>query len=78
MRKWYGETEKLVAPKKRSDPEGYGPLPDEDEEDAGPRDAVLVTGAETPLGELIVLQLVLARCAAHRGRAGRHAGEAEG
>lgn len=67
MRRWYGETEKLTGPKDRPAPEGGGGPDDEQQEDSGPRDAILVTGAETPLGELIVLQLVLARCAAGGG-----------
>jgi hypothetical protein len=60
MRKWYGETDKLTMPEDmlpRDESEDGGP------DDSSPRDAVLVTGADTPLGELIVLQLVLARCA---------------
>jgi hypothetical protein len=59
MRKWYGETEKLTMP-------GERPPEDENEghDDDPPRDAVLVTGADSQIGELIVLQLVLARYAA--------------
>jgi hypothetical protein len=61
LRKWYGETEKLTGPKGRGPSEG----PDEEEDQYdGPRNAVLVTDADRPLGELLVLQLVLSRCAA--------------
>ena len=62
MRRWYGETEKLTFPK------DGGPTPEEEDDDDpdtdGSRDAILVTDADTPLGELLVLQLVLSRCAA--------------
>jgi hypothetical protein len=34
---------------------------EEEEEDEGDGDAVLVTDADTPIGELITLQLILAR-----------------
>lgn len=34
---------------------------DEDEDDAGEGDGVVVAGADTELGQLIILQLVLAR-----------------
>eukprot|EP01025_Chloroclados_australasicus_P013273 TRINITY_DN16276_c1_g3_i1.p3 TRINITY_DN16276_c1_g3~~TRINITY_DN16276_c1_g3_i1.p3 ORF type:complete len:154 (+),score=16.59 TRINITY_DN16276_c1_g3_i1:139-600(+) len=56
LRKWYGETDKMLLPKDGK------PSPTGDDDDyEGPRDAVLVTDANSPMGELIVLQLVLAR-----------------
>lgn len=58
LRKWYGETDKLYMPKDGGPME---PLEEEDE-DGGPCDAILVTDADTPMGELVVLQLVLGRC----------------
>lgn len=60
LRRWYGETEKLTFPK-----DGGEPPEEEAEEDPdldGTKEAVLVTDADTPLGELLVLQLVLSRC----------------
>jgi hypothetical protein len=60
MRKWYGETEKLtLAHDDGGSPEDTGA---DHEQDEGPRNAVLVTDADSPLGTLIVLQLVLSRC----------------
>jgi len=62
LRKWYGE-EGLVLPKdggspKDEDEEG----PSSSQEDAGPRDQVLVLDAETvPMAEQVLLQLILAR-----------------
>lgn len=59
MRKWYGETDKLVMPK-----DGGGPDDGESEEEdeySGPREAIVVVGADSELGQLVVLQLVLAR-----------------
>ena len=53
LRKWYGEGERKQGNKKQSGPG------DEEEE---PRDAILVTDADSPLGELVLLQLILARC----------------
>ena len=62
MRKWYGEGERL--------PRDGGAVPDDEpeqlngaEEDEAPviRDSVLVTDADGPMGELVVLQLILAR-----------------
>lgn len=40
---------------------------DEDGEDEGAGDGVVVAGADTELGQLIILQLVLARFAARYG-----------
>lgn len=61
MRKWYGETDKLVMPK---DGGPQGPDREEEkDEPSGPREAVVVVGGDSELGQLVVLQLVLARCA---------------
>lgn len=60
MRKWYGETDKLLMPK-----DGGGPEDGESEEEnesSGPREAIVVVGGDSELGQLVVLQLVLARC----------------
>ena len=61
MRKWYGEGERLPR-------DGGGSLEDEagngaqaEEEAPIVRDSVLVTDADSPMGELVVLQLILAR-----------------
>ena len=67
LRKWYGETEKLTGPRKRPRGDDQGRQGGDDEDggeggEGGARDAVLVTDADSPLGELVVLQLVLARC----------------
>ena len=61
MRKWYGQED--FDPSKNQKPEGGGP----EEEEGGPEeepeatDHVLVLGAESALGELVILKLVLAR-----------------
>lgn len=64
MRKWYGETDKLVMPKDRG-----GPVGDDGEEEeaepSGPREAIVVVGGDSELGQLVVLQLVLARYDSH-------------
>lgn len=57
LRKWYGETDKMVLPKDG----GPANEPEPEGGEDGPRDAILVTDADTPMGELIVLQLVLSR-----------------
>ena len=58
LRKWYGEGERIPR-----DGGGMPEGPEEEnlleDEEAG--DAVLVTDADSPMGELIVLQLILAR-----------------
>lgn len=63
LRKWYGQGERPA--------DGGGlrhgadaPGPGEDLDANVPRDAVLVTDADTPMGEFVVLQLILARCGA--------------
>ncbi|KAL6748524.1 hypothetical protein V8C86DRAFT_3146608 [Haematococcus lacustris] len=60
MRKWYGQGERPSeggpGPEK---PEGGKQEDEEDEEGEG--DAILVTDADTPMGEQVVLQLILAR-----------------
>lgn len=40
---------------------------DEGEEDEGAGDGIVVAGADTDLGQLVILQLVLARFAARHG-----------
>lgn len=63
LRKWYGQGERPA--------DGGGlrhgadaPGPGEELDANVPRDAVLVTDADTPMGEFVVLQLILARCGA--------------
>eukprot|EP00892_Ulva_mutabilis_P000978 jgi/Ulvmu1/10881/UM007_0057.1 len=57
LRKWYGETDKMLLPK-----DGMPGDDGSDDEDAnGAGDGVVVAGADTELGQLIILQLVLAR-----------------
>lgn len=53
LRKWYGEGERRPR-------DGQEPDPEKDEPDA-PGDAVLVTDGDSPMGELVILQLILAR-----------------
>ncbi len=53
LRKWYGEGERR--------PQDGGPDPEEDGEPEGGGDSVLVTDADSPTGELLLLQLMLAR-----------------
>jgi hypothetical protein len=60
MRKWYGETDKLVMPKDGGPQDGDSE--DDDEDPTGDREAIVVVGGDTELGELVVMQLVLARC----------------
>ncbi len=57
LRKWYGEGERGAAV---AQPRGPGGAP-RGEPDAPARTAVLVTDADSPTGEQIVLQLILAR-----------------
>lgn len=52
LRKWYGEGERKQGGKDKRDPQG-----EQDE----PGDAILVTDADSPIGELVLLQLILAR-----------------
>lgn len=52
LRKWYGEGERKQGEKGKPGPE---------DENEGPGDAILVTDADSPLGELVLLQLILAR-----------------
>jgi NAD(P)-dependent dehydrogenase (short-subunit alcohol dehydrogenase family) len=59
MRKWYGETERF--PEDGYEDEAVEGAMEGTEGDDGDGDAVLVTGAETALGEAVVLQLILAR-----------------
>lgn len=60
LRKWYGQDEWM--PRDGGfDIDGPTKAPDEEEPEDGPRDAVLVTHVDSPTGEQVVLQLVLAR-----------------
>ncbi len=67
MRKWYGAAPRSEARDDDEDedegPRGQRAL-EEEEEDEGDGSAVLVTDADTPMGEQVVLQLILARCVA--------------
>ena len=58
MRKWYGQED--FDPSKNQNPEGGGPEEGKPEEPEA-TDHVLVLGAESALGELVILKLVLAR-----------------
>ncbi len=58
MRKWYGQADRPTegeegAPRRQGE-EG------QDEEEEGDGAAILVTDAETPIGEQVVLQLIIA------------------
>jgi hypothetical protein len=53
LRKWYGEGERQ--------PKDGGSDPEEEEEDEEAGESILVTDADTPTGELLLLQLMLAR-----------------
>lgn len=55
LRKWYGEGERRPR-------DGQDPDPEDEEEPQGPADAILVTDGDSPTGELVILQLILARC----------------
>eukprot|EP00878_Enallax_costatus_P012929 GHUV01013502.1.p1 GENE.GHUV01013502.1~~GHUV01013502.1.p1 ORF type:complete len:266 (+),score=88.18 GHUV01013502.1:1977-2774(+) len=60
MRKWYGQ--KSNMPRDGEEPEP--PIeqePEPQQEESAERDYVLVTDADTPTGELVVLQLILLR-----------------
>ena len=59
LRKWYGQGER---PTDGGGMQRKDTAPQEQEPE-GPRDAVLVTDADSPTGEFIVLQLILARWA---------------
>lgn len=61
MRKWYGQGERPTDGGGRVP--GQDPDPEPEAADA-PRESVLVTDAESPTGQAVVLQLILAR----RGR----------
>ncbi|KAF8070859.1 hypothetical protein HT031_000940 [Scenedesmus sp. PABB004] len=60
MRKWYGQQSSL--PRDGGEPPEQQQQPQEQQEppeDGGARDIVLVTDADSPTGELVVLQLIL-------------------
>jgi hypothetical protein len=62
MRKWYGAPERSKSKKTKKDtgndnqPQAY-----DEEEDEEANDAVLVTDADTPIGEQVLLRLILSR-----------------
>ncbi|GBF97835.1 DNA excision repair protein [Raphidocelis subcapitata] len=64
LRKWYGQEDGPARPR---DGGGAADEPQQQEAggggggDAGPRDVVLVTDGESTMGEMVVLQLILAR-----------------
>ena len=60
LRKWYGEGERMPMDGGEED---LADRPDisEPEED-GSKDAILVTDADSPTAEQVVLQLILSRC----------------
>lgn len=63
LRRWYGEGGRLPSDGgglAEGDGGGGG---GEEAEEEGPREAVLVTDADGGMGEQVVLQLILARCA---------------
>jgi hypothetical protein len=60
LRKWYGETDKMLLPQDGGDEQGEE---ENDDDEDTERSEIVVTDADTPLGQLVVLQLVLARCA---------------
>ena len=70
LRKWYGQDSSVGAPGEERVGDGgvsavAEPTPDEEEElrewDKKPRKGTLVTGAETALGEAIIMQLIVAK-----------------
>lgn len=70
LRKWYGQDSSVGAPGEERVGDGgvsavAEPTPDEDEElrawDKKPRKGTLVTGADTALGEAIIMQLIVAK-----------------
>ena len=70
LRKWYGQDSSVGAPGEERVGDGgvsavAEPIPDEEEElrewDKKPRKGTLVTGAETALGEAIIMQLIVAK-----------------
>ena len=70
LRKWYGQDSSVGAPGEERVGDGgvsavAEPIPDEEEElrewDKKPRRGTLVTGAETALGEAIIMQLIVAK-----------------
>ena len=66
MRKWYGEGERLPrdgGADLEDEAQQLNGAEEEEEEEEAPvlRDSVLVTDADDPMGELVVLQLILAR-----------------
>lgn len=75
LRRWYGQSDEPMLPQQRQQQQqdetaiadaanaAAADLPlaaDDSDDDQTPRTAVLVTGADTPTGELVVLQLLLA------------------
>lgn len=71
MRKWYGQQSAAAASEQADEPQqqqqqppaAVAPSSASGDDDAD-RDVVLVTDADSPTGELVVLQLILLRCGA--------------
>ena len=64
MRKWYGEGERL--PEDGDFDPAKSPASTSEPEPSGPADEVLVLDADSTMGEAVLTQLVLKRCAAQR------------
>ena len=66
MRRWYGEGERLPEDGEIDLPPLEAPPAPQDQQILPPeRTHVLVTDADSPLGEQVLIQLILARWAAH-------------
>ncbi|KAK9815437.1 hypothetical protein WJX72_003655 [[Myrmecia] bisecta] len=61
LRKWYGEGERMPTDGMDMEDLDSAGVAEAEAEEEGPRDAILVTDAESLMGEQIVLQLILAR-----------------
>jgi len=63
LRKWYGQGERMIRDGGEEEGGEGRAQQEEDEEDGyeGEGDAILVLDADTPMGEQVVLQLILAR-----------------
>lgn len=69
LRRWYGAadlpSDGKRPPSEQPPPEQQPPKGEEEEQAPLPLESVLVLDADSPMGELIVLQLILARCNIH-------------
>ena len=61
LRRWYGEEERLNSEELAELQGENHPTSQPEPQDDLPRTAILVTDADSPLGEAVVLQLILAR-----------------